>query len=42
MWVSGQKVEEVGSDVPTTNMLPPRKPLPTAPVNLGFDPNKPK
>lgn len=43
MWVNGQKIEEVGPDVPTTNMMA-RKPqsLPAAPQNLGFDPNRPK
>lgn len=39
MWVNGQRMEVVGSDVPTTNMI---KPPPTAPRNLGFDPNRPK
>ena len=39
MWVNGQRIEEVGTDVPSTNML--KKP-PTAPRNLGFDPNQPK
>lgn len=43
MWVNGQRLEDVASDVPSTNMT--RKPsgpppvLPTAPRNLGFDPN---
>jgi hypothetical protein len=41
MWVNGQKIEEVGADVPSTNMV--TKPvLPKAPTNLGFDPNRPK
>lgn len=39
MWVNGQRIEEVGADVPSTNMI--KKP-PTAPRNLGFDPNQPK
>jgi len=40
MWVNGQRIEEVGSDVPSTNMV--TKPaLPKAPSNLGFDPNRP-
>lgn len=34
-WVSGVKIEEVGSDVPSTNMK--TRGLPGAPVNLGFD-----
>ena len=39
MWVNGQRIEVVGTDVPTTNMI--TKPtLPSAPRNLGFDPNK--
>jgi hypothetical protein len=42
MWVSGTKIEEVGSDVPSTNMLPPKKALPKAPTNLGFYPDPPK
>lgn len=42
MWVNGQRIEEVGPDVPLTNLLPARKPLPTMPRNLGFDPNRPK
>ena len=41
MWVSGQKMEVVGPDVPTTNMLT-KKALPPTPTNLGFDPNRPK
>jgi hypothetical protein len=41
MWVNGQKIEEVGAEVPSTNMV--TKPsLPKAPTNLGFDPNRPK
>ena len=41
MWVNGQKIEEVGADVPSTAMN--TKPaLPKAPTNLGFDPNRPK
>ncbi|MBI5770473.1 MAG: hypothetical protein HZA93_22035 [Verrucomicrobia bacterium] len=43
MWVNGQRIEEVGSDVPVTNMLSAKRPaLPKAPANLGFDPNRPK
>ena len=48
MWVSGTKMEEVGPDVPSTNMLKPqtqqqqRRVLPKAPVNLGFYPDAPK
>ncbi len=41
MWVSGQRMEEVGAGVPTTNMIT-KKALPTTPNNLGFDPNRPK
>lgn len=41
MWVNGQRIEEVGPEVPSTNMY--KKPLlPPAPRNLGFDPNQPK
>lgn len=41
MWVNGQRIEEVGTEVPSTNMA--TKPaLPKAPTNLGFDPNRPK
>jgi RNA polymerase sigma factor (sigma-70 family) len=39
MWVNGQTIEEVGSDVPTTNMNV-KKALPKTPANLGFDPNR--
>jgi hypothetical protein len=35
-WVSGLKIEEVGKDVPSTNLTKPEKKLPTAPVNLDF------
>jgi hypothetical protein len=42
MWVSGQTIQEVGPDVPTTNMLKPKSALPKTPANLGFDPNRPK
>jgi hypothetical protein len=38
MWVNGQKIEEVGSDVPTTNMLGKKVALPATPRNLGFSP----
>jgi len=41
MWVNGQKIEEVGPEVPSTNMAVNRA-LPKAPSNLGFDPNHPK
>ncbi len=45
MWVSGQKIEEVGPDVPSTNInmqkSTPKK-LPTAPRNLGFSPGASK
>lgn len=41
MWVNGQNIEVVGSDVPTTNMLKQRRPLPTAPRNLGFKADEP-
>jgi hypothetical protein len=37
MWVNGQKIEEVGADVPSTNMLK-KQILPAAPRNLGFSP----
>jgi hypothetical protein len=37
MWVSGQKMEVVGADVPSTNMLKQgQAALPKAPQNLGF------
>ena len=42
MWVNGQRIEEVGTNVPTTEMKPPQRTLPGAPQNLGFDPNRPK
>lgn len=38
MWVNGVNIERVGPEVPTTNMLTAPKPLPSAPVNLGFNP----
>lgn len=41
MWVNGQRIEEVGAEVPTTNMMTKRA-LPSQPRNLGFDPNRPK
>jgi hypothetical protein len=41
MWVNGQKIEVVGTDVPSTNMIT-RKSLPTAPRNLGFNPDAAK
>lgn len=41
MWVNGQRIEVVGSDVPTTNMMANRSSaLPSAPRNLGFSPSK--
>jgi hypothetical protein len=39
MWVNGQRIEVVGADVPTTNMIAKQAPA-AAPRNLGFDPNK--
>jgi hypothetical protein len=42
MWVSGQQIQEVGLDVPSTNMVKPPVAPPTAPRNLGFDPKAPK
>jgi hypothetical protein len=39
MWVNGQTIEEVGPDVPTTNMYT-KNALPKTPANLGFDPSK--
>ena len=39
MWVNGVNIERVGTETPTTNMLTAPKPLPTAPVNLGFNPS---
>jgi hypothetical protein len=43
MWVSGTKLEPVGPEVPSTNMITSRtSSLPKAPVNLSFDPNQPK
>lgn len=42
MWVSGQTMQEVGPDVPTTNMLKARSAGPKSPINLGFDPNRSK
>jgi hypothetical protein len=38
MWVNGQRIEEVGPGVPTTNMIATA----ATPRNLGFDPNHPK
>lgn len=41
MWVNGQRIEEVGTDVPSTNMM--KKPvLPAVPRNLGFAPDPAK
>jgi RNA polymerase sigma factor (sigma-70 family) len=40
MWVNGQMIEEVGNEVPSTNLLK-KQILPTAPINLGFDPKRP-
>lgn len=43
MWVSGAKMEVVGPEVPSTNMLKNQvRSLPKTPVNLGFDPDLPK
>lgn len=39
MWVNGLTVQPVSTDVPSTDLLPAMKPLPKAPVNLGFTPN---
>jgi beta-lactamase regulating signal transducer with metallopeptidase domain len=37
-WVSGVKIEEVGADVPSTNMTRTKPSiLPNSPVNLGFE-----
>ena len=40
MWVNGVNIQRVSTDVPTTNMVPP-KPRPSAPVNLDFNPAPP-
>lgn len=43
MWVSGTKIEPVGPEIPSTNMVINQAPtLPKKPVNLSFDPNQPK
>lgn len=43
MWVSGAKIEQVGPEVPSTNMVANRaRSLPKTPVNLSFDPDHPK
>ncbi|MBI4623340.1 MAG: hypothetical protein HY736_09000 [Verrucomicrobia bacterium] len=42
MWVNGQTIQEVGPEVPATNMLKPKSAAPKTPVNLGFDPDRPK
>jgi len=43
MWVSGTKIEPVGPEVPSTNMMTNRaSSLPKTPVNLNFDPDRPK
>ncbi|MDO8545014.1 MAG: hypothetical protein Q7S40_31605 [Opitutaceae bacterium] len=42
MWVSGTKIEPVGPEVASTNMIKPRAALPKTPTNLGFDPDRPK
>ena len=42
MWVSGTRMEEVGPEVASTNMIkppPPPRALSKGPVNLSFDPN---
>lgn len=36
MWASGARFEEVGPEVPTTNMMNQRPAQPTAPQNLSF------
>jgi hypothetical protein len=41
MWVNGQKIEVVGPEVASTNMITPRA-LPSAPRNLGFNPDAQK
>jgi hypothetical protein len=38
MWTNAVRVETVGADVPTTNMLNQPRQLPQQPVNLGFSP----
>jgi hypothetical protein len=46
MWMSGTKIEEVGPDVPSTNVVKSpsvaAKSLPKTPVNLGFGPEPAK
>jgi len=45
MWVNGMRMEPVGRDVPSTNVVTPtplpQTNLPKAPVNLGFSPDFP-
>jgi hypothetical protein len=42
MWVSGAKIETVGPEVPSTNMIKNQaRSLPKTPVNLSFDPDHP-
>lgn len=43
MWVNGTSIEEVGPEVPSTNMIArrPTRSLPATPVNLAFDPDQP-
>jgi hypothetical protein len=36
MWVSGARFEEVGPEVPSTNMMTQRPPAPSTPQNLSF------
>jgi RNA polymerase sigma factor (sigma-70 family) len=43
MWVNGTKMEPVGAEVPSTNMIKDRTAsLPKTPRNLNFDPNQPR
>ena len=39
MWVNGQKIEAVGTEVPSTNLVSTPA-LPKTPTNLGFDPKR--
>jgi len=41
MWVNSVNIERVSAETPATNMLKPPKPLPSAPVNLDFNPAPP-
>lgn len=40
VWVNGVTITPVGTDVPTTNMIKEKPPLPAQPENLGFAPPK--